>query len=141
MCGGTGTCSTGCATAADCAADYSCIGGTCKKKSGAAACTTGAECATGTCEQARPHALLAGAPASLRVPHSRWNSVCPDQLSAKGYQVLTRTLDGSVDTFIRQDAGLSLFFPVYYMSASWLITLRLWGRARRARKAMRTALS
>jgi homoserine O-succinyltransferase len=62
------------------------------------------------CEQAAQHALLAGAPASLRVPHSRWNSVSADQLAAKGYQVLTRTSDGGVDTFVRQDAGLSVFF-------------------------------
>jgi phosphatidylcholine synthase len=40
----------------------------------------------------------------------------------------------------RQLAVLSLFFPVYYMAASWLITLRLWRRTRRARKAMRTAV-
>lgn len=63
-----------------------------------------------TCEQAAPHALLAGAPSSLRVPHSRWNSVCANELAAKGYQVLTRTSDGGVDTFIKQDAGLFVFF-------------------------------
>lgn len=63
-----------------------------------------------TCEQAAPHALLAGAPASLRVPHSRWNSVCADQLTAKGYQVLTQTSEGGVDTFVKQDAGLFVFF-------------------------------
>jgi phosphatidylcholine synthase len=36
-------------------------------------------------------------------------------------------------------ALVSLFFPVYYMAASWLISLRLWRR--RARKKVRTALS
>src|SRR5262249_2784499 len=41
----------------------------------------------------------------------------------------------------RQLAMLSLFFPIYYITASWLITLRLWRRARRARKEVRTALS
>jgi homoserine O-succinyltransferase len=63
-----------------------------------------------TCTRAAPHALLAGAPASLRVPHSRWNSVSAGQLAAKGYQVLTRTGDGGVDTFVKQDAALFLFF-------------------------------
>jgi homoserine O-succinyltransferase/O-acetyltransferase len=63
-----------------------------------------------TCEQAAPHALLAGAPASLRVCHSRWNGVSADQLAAKEYQVLTRTSDGGVDAFIKQDAGLFVFF-------------------------------
>jgi homoserine O-succinyltransferase len=62
------------------------------------------------CQQAAPHALLAGAPANLRVPHSRWNGVPPDELTAKGYQVLTRTSDGGADTFVKQDAGLFVFF-------------------------------
>jgi homoserine O-succinyltransferase len=63
-----------------------------------------------TCEQAVPHALLAGAPASLSVPHSRWNGLSSGQLDAKGYQVLARTSDGGVDTFVKQDAGLFVFF-------------------------------
>jgi homoserine O-succinyltransferase len=63
-----------------------------------------------TCKQTAPHALLAGAPANLRLPHSRWNGVSAGQLTAKGYQVLTRTSDGGVDTFVKQDAGLSVFF-------------------------------
>jgi homoserine O-succinyltransferase/O-acetyltransferase len=63
-----------------------------------------------TCEQALPHPLLAGAPPSLCFPHSRWNGVSASQLAAKGYQVLTRTSDGSVDTFVKQDAGLFVFF-------------------------------
>jgi homoserine O-succinyltransferase len=63
-----------------------------------------------TCEQTAPHALLAGAPSSLRVPHSRWNGLSAGQLAAKGHQVLTRTSDGGVDTFVKQDAGLFVFF-------------------------------
>jgi homoserine O-succinyltransferase len=63
-----------------------------------------------TCEQAAPHALLAGVPACLRVPHSRWNGVSAGQLAAKGYQVLTRTSDHGVDTFVKRDAGLFVFF-------------------------------
>src|SRR5579871_591605 len=62
------------------------------------------------CEQVVPHSLLAGAPACLRFPHSRWNGVSAGQLTAKGYQVLTRTCDGGVDTFVKQDAGLLVFF-------------------------------
>jgi homoserine O-succinyltransferase len=62
------------------------------------------------CKQAAPHALLAGAPASLRLPHSRWNGLSAGQLTAKGYQVLTRTSDGGVDTFIKQDEELFVFF-------------------------------
>jgi homoserine O-succinyltransferase/O-acetyltransferase len=62
------------------------------------------------CRHAEPHALLAGAPANLKIPHSRWNGVSADQLAANGYQVLTRTNDGGVDTFVKQDAGLLVFF-------------------------------
>ena len=63
-----------------------------------------------TCERAASHALLAGAPARMHVPHSRWNGVSASQLVAKGYQVLTRASDGSVDTIVKQDAGLFVFF-------------------------------
>ena len=62
-----------------------------------------------TCEQAAPHALTAGA-ASLRLPHSRWNGLSAGELAANGYQVLTRTADGGVDTFVKEDAGLFVFF-------------------------------
>jgi homoserine O-succinyltransferase len=63
-----------------------------------------------TCEQAAPHALFADAPASLRLPHSRWNGVSASELAANGYQVLTRTRDGGVDTFVKQEAALFVFF-------------------------------
>jgi homoserine O-succinyltransferase len=62
------------------------------------------------CEQVAPHPLLAGAPASLCVPHSRWNGISASDLASKGYQLLTVTSDGGVDTFIKQGASLSLFF-------------------------------
>jgi hypothetical protein len=48
---GPNACATTCAVPADCATDYTCIGGTCKKKGGGAACASAAECATGNCEQ------------------------------------------------------------------------------------------
>jgi homoserine O-succinyltransferase len=63
-----------------------------------------------TCEQAVAHPLLAGAPETLRLPHSRWNGVSAGHLTARGYEVLTRTSDGGVDTFVKQDAGLFVFF-------------------------------
>lgn len=69
------------------------------------------------CEQAGPHRLLAGAPANLRLPHSRWNGLSASQLTDNRYQVLTRTADGGVDTFVKQEEGLYLFFqghPEYH---------------------------
>jgi homoserine O-succinyltransferase len=62
------------------------------------------------CDQAAPHSLLAGAPAGLRIPHSRWNGLCEGELADSGYQVLTNTRDSGVDTFVKQDAGLFVFF-------------------------------
>ncbi|HXD88354.1 MAG TPA: homoserine O-succinyltransferase [Urbifossiella sp.] len=62
------------------------------------------------CEQAAPHPLLAGASANLRIPHSRWNGLPANQLIEKGYRVLTRTGDGGVDTFVKQEEGLFVFF-------------------------------
>jgi phosphatidylcholine synthase len=40
---------------------------------------------------------------------------------------------------MRQLVLVSLFFPVYYMAASWLVTLRIW-RRRRRQKQIRAAL-
>jgi homoserine O-succinyltransferase len=62
-----------------------------------------------TSQQVAPHPLMAGAPATLRFPHSRWNGVSAGQLVANGYQVLTRTGDGGVDAFVKEDAGLFVF--------------------------------
>lgn len=62
------------------------------------------------CEQVAPHALFAGAPETLRIPHSRWNGLSADQLAAEGYQVLTYNGASGVDTFVKQDAGLFVFF-------------------------------
>jgi phosphatidylcholine synthase len=46
------------------------------------------------------------------------------------------------DTWPRPLAVLSLFFPVYYMTASWVVSWRVWKVRRRARQeALRTALA
>jgi homoserine O-succinyltransferase len=73
-----------------------------------------------TCQQVSPHPLLSGAASSLRFPHSRWNSVSADQLAEKGYQVLTRTSDGGVDIFVKEDPALFVFFQGHpeYQSGS-----------------------
>lgn len=63
-----------------------------------------------TCEHAELHPLLTGVPPILRVPHSRWNGISAGALVANGYQLLTLANDGVVDTFVKQDAGLHVFF-------------------------------
>jgi phosphatidylcholine synthase len=47
-----------------------------------------------------------------------------------------------VEDWPRSLAVISLFFPVYYMVASWAVTLKLWRvRRRKRREELRTALS
>lgn len=57
-----------------------------------------------------PHALTADAPSTLQLPHSRWNGISEDLLLNCGYQVLTRSAEAGVDTFIKQGEKLFVFF-------------------------------
>lgn len=44
----------------------------------------------------------------IRFPHSRWNEVRAEELTACGYQVLTQSVDGGADSFIKKKKN-SLF--------------------------------
>ena len=46
--------------------------------------------------------LLAGTGEPVRFPHSRWNEVQADELAACGYSVLTQSVEGGVDTFVKK---------------------------------------
>jgi len=46
--------------------------------------------------------LLTGAGEPVRFPHSRWNEVQADELAACGYSVLTHSVQGGVDTFVKR---------------------------------------
>ncbi|MGA7573201.1 MAG: homoserine O-succinyltransferase [Terriglobales bacterium] len=48
------------------------------------------------------HPLISGIAEPVRFPHSRWNEVQASALTASGYQVLTQSTAGGVDTFIKQ---------------------------------------
>lgn len=48
------------------------------------------------------HPLTAGTGGPVRFPHSRWNEVQADELAACGYSVLTQSLQGGVDTFVKK---------------------------------------
>ena len=61
------------------------------------------------CRQTAAHPLTARLPASLDVPHSRWNGLDPEQLRAKGYEILTSTEQGEADLFIKQADSLLVF--------------------------------
>src|SRR5579863_6705942 len=47
------------------------------------------------------HALTAGTSEKVRFPHSRWNEVQADALTASGYIVLTQSAEGGVDSFVK----------------------------------------
>jgi homoserine O-succinyltransferase len=56
-----------------------------------------------------PHPLLAGIPASWHVPHSRYNGLAANRLTARGYQILSACDDAGADIFVRQRASLFVF--------------------------------
>jgi len=62
------------------------------------------------CERVSDHPLTAGAPARLRMPHSRWNEIPEDALTSSGYRVLTRSDAAGVDAFVKQRKSLFVFF-------------------------------
>jgi homoserine O-succinyltransferase len=48
------------------------------------------------------HQLTDGTADRVRFPHSRWNEVRADALAASGYQLLTQSADGGVDSFVKK---------------------------------------
>jgi homoserine O-succinyltransferase len=62
------------------------------------------------CARVVDHPLMAGTPSRFKLPHSRWNGLAENLLAARGYGVLTRTADAEVDTFIKQEKKLFVFF-------------------------------
>ncbi|MGD0132376.1 MAG: homoserine O-succinyltransferase [Bryobacteraceae bacterium] len=61
------------------------------------------------CDRVSEHPVLAGVPSTLSVPHSRWNDLREQELSAAGYGVLTRGREAGVDMFIKQRQSLFIF--------------------------------
>jgi len=72
------------------------------------------------------HPLTARAPRLLKLPHSRWNGIGEDALVNSGYSVLTSTADIGVDTFIKQERSLFVFFQGHpeYESDTLLLEYR-----------------
>jgi homoserine O-succinyltransferase len=61
-------------------------------------------------ERAADGGLLRGLSGRVVRPHSRYNGLLADDLAASGYRLLTRADDAGVDTFMRRDRSLFLFF-------------------------------
>jgi homoserine O-succinyltransferase len=56
------------------------------------------------------HALTDGLPSRIQTPHSRYNELPEQKLTASGYRVLSKSAKAGVDTFIKQGRSLFLFF-------------------------------
>jgi homoserine O-succinyltransferase/O-acetyltransferase len=62
------------------------------------------------CDRLADHPLALNLPSRPAVPHARWNELSQDALVANGYEVLTRSPAAGIDTFVRQEQSLFLFF-------------------------------
>jgi homoserine O-succinyltransferase len=62
------------------------------------------------CDKLADHPLTVNLPSRSAVPHARWNGLSEEVLLANGYQVLTRSSAAGIDTFVRQEESLFLFF-------------------------------
>jgi len=78
------------------------------------------------CARVSDHQLTAGAPSKVPMPHSRWNEIPEDALAAAGYDVLTRSKDAGVDTFVKHRKSLFVFFQGHpeYEAHSLLLEYR-----------------
>ena len=82
-------------------------------------------CGVFDCARVSDHPLTAGLPSRVRIPHSRWNGIAEDALTARGYHVLTRANSG-VDMFIQQHKSLFVFLQGHpeYESNTLLLEYR-----------------
>ena len=62
------------------------------------------------CAKATDHWLTRGVTSPLKISHSRLNALQERDLSARGYQLLTRSADAGVDIFARQLGSQFIFF-------------------------------
>lgn len=67
-------------------------------------------CGIFDCTQISDHFLTASAPARFKLPHSRWNGVREDELTERGYRILTWAGGAGADTFVKQYKSLFVFF-------------------------------
>lgn len=62
------------------------------------------------CTRLSDHAILRGMPEQYSLPHSRWNGLSEEMLRSRGYEVLSRAGSYGVDSFLKEDKSLFLFF-------------------------------
>lgn len=78
------------------------------------------------CVKVSEHHLTSGGPDLFWMPHSRWNDIPENELSACGYGVLTRLRNGLVDTFVKKNKSLFVCFQGHpeYEPTSLLLEYR-----------------
>ena len=62
------------------------------------------------CAKVRDHPLLARVPGSWRIPHSRHNTLDPEQLTAAGYEILSLSEHAGVDAFLLERRAPFVFY-------------------------------
>jgi homoserine O-succinyltransferase len=62
------------------------------------------------CVGVSPHWLTGGLPSPFKVTHSRLNELRADDLTAKGYQLLSHSTRGGVDSFAKDFGSQFIFF-------------------------------
>jgi homoserine O-succinyltransferase len=62
------------------------------------------------CERDANHWLTYGLRPRYTIPHSRWNGVPREDLVAAGYEILAQTANSGVDTFVKKDKSVFVFF-------------------------------
>ncbi|HEX3937129.1 MAG TPA: homoserine O-succinyltransferase [Xanthobacteraceae bacterium] len=67
-------------------------------------------CGIFDCRLVADHPMTEHFPEPLWVPHSRYNDLPEEALTACGYKILTRSEAAGVDTFAKQDGSFFLFF-------------------------------
>lgn len=61
------------------------------------------------CSKVAADGLFDGAPAGLRVPHSRWNDIAEGDLRSHGYRIVSRSIEAGIDAFTKQWGSLFVF--------------------------------
>jgi homoserine O-succinyltransferase len=59
---------------------------------------------------AKDHKLMAGLPPRWLTPHSRYNGINAEALTASGYEVLSASAEASVDVFLKDGGAPFMFF-------------------------------
>jgi homoserine O-succinyltransferase len=62
------------------------------------------------CALVSDHPLMHGLSSCFQVPHSRWNGVAQEDLTARGYSILSSIANDGIDIFVKQDKSLFVFF-------------------------------